>query len=141
MTYRFHTNDVVLTVPQGFRDRSSQVLEWPNPSGQPLHLIMTRLEKRASELEKELAAAIRDLEITFHGLSSVDPPPLTTNFPLGQFACRFRREDKVFYQRLIFIGAESYILSIATIGPASQRSEIDDLTQNAIQNLLFRAND
>jgi hypothetical protein len=141
MSYRYHTNDVVLVIPAGFKDRSSTILEWDGAPGQPIHLVATRADKPTLDVTKLLEDASREVEVSFHGATRVEPLALTTSFEVAQTAFRFRKDDRVYFQRLLFIAAEGYVLSISTLGPASMRAAVDELTQNAIQNLMFRAND
>lgn len=139
--YRFHTNDVVLPVPPGFRDTSATMLEWGNATGQPIHLFTGRLDKTATDLQAIASRSLHELEVTFHGVERIEPPALSTAFPSGQVAVRFRNDDVLFYQRLVFIGTGSYVLSLSTLGDDAMREAIDALTHEVVRTLLLRAKD
>ena len=138
--YSYHFDEAVLPVPAGFIDKSVQVMEWPSSApGQGIMLVISRRAPFAT-FDDDIR---RDIDETRTGLKAcvveADEPGEVGQLVAHYLTMRYVREGKALYHRQVFVqAAPTRLLTIFAVGPASTRSEIDDLFVSAIDGIRFR---
>jgi hypothetical protein len=139
LAYTYHTDDLVLRVPAGFRDHTIQTLEWQVDGGRvALAVQRERLgaaetldgvyEKATRGYPKQLFAYRLDGEdmVILHGIAA-----RTARF-------RWKHQGNVLYHHQAFLVAGGTAFVLTASGPVGAAARIDELIRDTLAGLRLR---
>jgi hypothetical protein len=139
-THTYHTDDLVLNVPAGFRDHTMQALEWHTPKGERIALALQR--ERLSQgdtletvYQKALAGYPKQL-LAFR----LDNEETTQIHGVAVRIARFRWKHKVhtMYHHQAFLMLSGTVFVFTASGPAIAAPDVDALMAEALSGLRVR---
>jgi hypothetical protein len=148
----YFMDDIAITIPDGFRDRTVQLLEWAMPNAEVVSLSITRdvLPRREADvapsaevLERFVAAETRGLATQFAGFRSErDERSLTTaGFPVHRRAFRWKKGADVLYHHHAYALLGERAVTLIGSAKAHLRPKVDFLLERALENLRRRKRD
>lgn len=146
---QYYTDDCTIPVPAGFRDRSTNVLEWKTADGDSVALVIHRDELPLHEPEDRASGALLDQYVTretrgyatkFPGLHMErdDVTTADSGFHMRRKAFRWRNEKDVLYHNQAFVLAGERIIVFTAAAKARHREAVDFLMDDALANFRMR---
>ncbi len=148
----YFMDEAHLTVPEGYRDRSTNILEWETGPGTRIVLVVQRdqIDPEAIAEPRSPALALADYVA---GATGAYPTAfagyklerdevavgLTGGVEKRRIAYRWHQEAEVIYHHQAFILTGTAILVFTAGGKARDRERIDHLIDAAIADLRYRA--
>lgn len=147
----YYADDCTLTVPAGFRDRTTNLLEWKTPEGDSIALAIQRdplpappTEEAlppAAALEQYVADQTRSYPTQFAGFR-LERDEVTAGdaggFEMRRKAFRWKNGEDVLYHHQAFVIVGEKILVLTSAAKARHRAAVDHLVENALNDLRVR---
>jgi hypothetical protein len=135
-----------IRVPEGFRDRTTHVLEWKTEEGDSLALVMQRdplpapgASSTGRPLDDYVAATTRDYPSRFAGLRvEIDDEGELAGLQIRRKAFRWKHDAEVLYHCQAFVLAGTHVEIFTVAGKARHRDRIDEIVQIALEDLRYR---
>lgn len=148
--YAYFTDHCTISVPQGFRDRSMNLLEWTTPEGDSIALAIQR-EKLPGVEPSEVAPTEADLAryvaqqvkgypaqfAAFH-LERDEVATGDWRFPMHRKAFRWRKEQDVLYHHQVFMLVGEHVVVLTGASKARHRDAVDVLIEDALRSFRVR---
>lgn len=146
---QYYTDDCTIPVPSGFRDRSTNVLEWKTPEGDSIALVIHRAElplhdpaegPTADLLEHYVREETKQYGTKFAGLhwERDDAAHGESGFPMRRKAFRWRNDFDVLYHNQVFILTADRIIVLTAASKAKHREAVDFLMDEALTSFRVR---
>lgn len=144
----FHFDEGVLSLPQGFRDRSQQVLEWsvdnsssvvlviqrdtlaPGPSGSPTDNFDARVAHETNNYPTRFLGFRREPDDY--------PDPFDGTLPLRRIVFRWKSDRDVLYNHQVFLLSVPLMLIFTVSAKPAHRERADRIMHSALLDLRFR---
>lgn len=147
--HSYFADDCTISVPAGFHDRSTNVLEWKTEEGDSLVLAIHREllppaapEKKAPEfdLERFVAAQTKDYPAKFAGLrvERDEVAGSDAGFHMRRKAFRWQNKTEVLYHHQAFVLAGDRVIVLTAACKARHREAIDLLMDSVLANFRVR---
>ena len=148
--HAYYTDHCTIAVPQGFRDRSMNMLEWTTPEGDSIVLALQREKLPASgsgeevptaaDLERYVAQQIKGYPAQFAGfhLERDEVAAGEWGFPMHRKAFRWRKDQDVFYHLQVFALVGEHVVVLTCASKARQRGAVDTLMEDALRSFRVR---
>lgn len=143
---QFYTDEAIIPVPPGFTDRTTNVLEWKTPEGDPIAMVIHRQVLTPADPEGEVMVAdfdayvaneTKDYATRFAGLRTEREDDATpdTAMPVRRRAFRYRHEEKVLYECQAFVLLGRRVIVLTAAAKAIHRESVDRLIDEAVEGL------
>lgn len=135
----FHMDDLVCSVPQGYRDDSTHALQWPAEDGSRIALLVQRdTTRERPKLEAMHQLALAEYKKRLPMLHMETEPTLDLALPHRLAAIRWKREDDVVYQLQLFIELSDRNVIATFSARALYRDAVDDMAREFATSLRIR---
>jgi len=137
----YHTDDCVLHLPEGFVDKTLNVLEWSLESGDTVVLVVQREGlTEALSFDQYIARETRAYPSQFAAFheDGVERASLGDGIDVHHLKFRWKREQDVLYHHQAFVDAGKRVLVLTATSKASHRGEVDGVIERALGELKFR---
>lgn len=132
--------DARFAVPEGFHDRSVNVLEWAIEGGDKLSLIAQRDAVASTvSLDEYVTTQTKSYPIEFDAYRV--ETETAAERPLAearQLSFRFKREREVLYTHQVFVLAAGQVLVFTVTAKAIHRGRVDELMARVMGSLELR---
>lgn len=144
------TDDCTVSVPTGFRDRSSNVLEWKTQEGDSVVLVIQREpippspipgeEPPPFDLHRYIGEQTGEYPSQFpsFSLERDEASAPGASFPMQRKAFRWRKDNEVLYHHQAFVLAGARIVVLTVASKARHRVQVDTLMDEVIANFRVR---
>lgn len=137
----YHMDDCVLSLPEGFVDRSINVLEWPLPSGDTVVLVVQR-ERLSKDLgfDGYIAQETKSYPSQFEAFHDEGEERASLEYDVAVHHLKFRwkRDRDVLYNHQAFVDAGEAVIVLTVTGKASHKGEADSVIERSLEKLKFR---
>lgn len=148
-TQPYCTDDCTIVLPTGFRDRSTNVLEWKTEDGESIALVIHRAElpmhdpeegPTAALLDEYVARETREYGSKFAGMRMErdDTSHGDSGFPMRRKAFRWKGEHDVLYHNQAFVLTADRIIVFTAASKAKHRDAVDFLVDDALASFRVR---
>lgn len=137
----YHMDECVIPVPDGYRDRTTHVLEWPLDAGHNLILTVSRdTLPPGAGFEEYVQRETKGLSGRYRGfkLDRDESGTLAGGLAIARKTFRWSQEAKVVYNHLAFANAGALIVLFVATARAADREVADRLVDDALAELRFR---
>jgi hypothetical protein len=147
----YYADDCTLTVPAGFRDRTTNLLEWKTPEGDSIALAIQREPLPARPPEEALPPAAvlqqyvdeqtRTYPTQFAGFRLERDEVAAGDgggFEMRRKAFRWKNGEDVLYHHQAFVIIGERILVLTAAAKARHRNAVDHLVEEALNDLRVR---
>lgn len=136
-TYRYHADELAITVPPGFIDKSANVLEWPHSEG-GVALMLRRAHLEPGKLGENAKKYFAQLESSLAAFRREPLPAFECTAPHEAICFRFREEGRVLYQVHLLLDLGTKMMFVVWGVDAQQRALLDEVVKTAMPTLLLR---
>jgi len=144
----FHFDEGVVSMPGGFRDRSSQILEWTVDNTSSVVLVIQR-ERLTIDPRTQLSLTLDDVVaretgeyptrfLGFRLDPNEFPDPTDGTLPLRRIVFRWKSDREVLYHHQVFVLSDQLVLTLTMSSSAAHRDRADHVIQEALSSLRFR---
>lgn len=140
-------DDASLTLPGGYTDRTSNVIEWSLEGGDKVVLVVQRdwlpPAGGADAFARYVAAQTRVYPSRFEGfyLERDEVAAGDAGFAMCRKVFRWRREQDVLYHHQVFVLLGAGVLVLTASAKALHRDAVDHLLEGALGGLQVRGED
>ncbi len=112
--YTYHLDEAVIRVPEGFLDRTMNVLEWVTPEGERVVLVIQR--ELSPALDEYVEQQIAEYPSRFSGYRLVTAQKRGDGPPAIELAIRSRSDAGAMHHQQLFITIEQGVLIATATG-------------------------
>lgn len=137
----YHFDEGVISIPRGFKDRSTHTLEWTLDSASRVVLVIQRERLGWGSFEDFVLRETRDYGSEFLGFRAEEaehPDPFQGALPLRRIAFRYKGEHEVLYHHQVFVFSAPLVLVFTVKSKAEHRDRADGFLKEALADLRFR---
>ncbi len=136
-TYQYHADELVVSLPAGFVDKTTTILEWPEAQGGTA-MMLRRAPLEPGTLPDVAKRYSAQLAATLSGYR--EEPAITVECPLPhEIIClRFREQGRVHYQVHVLLDLGSRMLFMVWGADAQRRDRLDEMVKVAVPTVLLR---
>jgi hypothetical protein len=151
MRRTYFMDDFTLELPEGFRDRSTHLLEWKTDDGDSVVLVAQREKLPGVDdsdesppavlLEQYVADQIKSYPSQFAGYRQESGEAAVSeggSLAMRRIAFRWKKEQDVLYHHQAFVLSGKHVLVLTGAGRASHRDQVDRLLKEALDHLRVR---
>lgn len=142
MTRKFHMDDCVIAIPDGARDFSMHMLEWPIGDAERLSLVVQRGGPLGTATPEELVAReTKNYATVFEGFrmerDDVEDGAWE-GLVLHHKAFRWKKDADVFYNHQVYVFEGGRVILFTASSMARHRAEVERLIETVLAELRFR---
>jgi hypothetical protein len=134
----FHTDELVMDVPEGFADDTSNMLEWPAEGGGVALMIRRKAITAGSTFDSMAKTYGSELKARLNAYRDETPPDFRVNVPHHTMCFRFQEQGRVAYQVHLLIEQRGKLMFIIWGGPARHREMVDALAKQSFESIMTR---
>jgi hypothetical protein len=148
--HAFYMDDCTLSVPEGFRDRTTNVLEWKTPENDTVVLIVQREPLPRPDparpftpeagLAQYVTAQTKDNASRFAGfrMERDEVAAGDWGFHIHRKAFRWRKDEDVLYHHQAFVLARDRFIVLTGAAKALHRASVDVLLDDVLASFRIR---
>ncbi len=138
MSYLYHVDEGVLSLPEGFTDHTIHMFKWVFPEGE-CNLAVQRERIPADKTFADMVKLVTDpYPKKFPSYSEEPPMEVALEWPTATRRFRWRKESAVSYHHQIFIDLEGTLLLLTASGQARLRDKVDELLHETLSGMRLR---
>lgn len=139
MSRPFHMDDCEIQVPEGFKDRSVNLMEWQTEGGGNVILSISR-DSLEGDFRTYVDRETRDLPSRYRGfkVERDDVIELQGGFVAARKAFRWNKEADVVYNQLAFVDVRPLLLLVTITAKARDRELADQLFDDVLRKFRIR---
>ena len=138
MSYVYHLDEGVITLPEGFTDHTLHMFKWVFPEGE-CSLAVQRERLPADKTFEEMVKLVTDpYPKQFPSYTEEPVVPVVLDLPHTTRRFRWRKEAAVSYHHQIFIDLAGSMLLITASGQARLRERVDEVLHETLSGLRLR---
>jgi len=137
----YHFDEGVLSLPRGFKDRSTHTLEWAIDSANTLVLVLQRERLGWGTFDDFVNRETHEYASDFLGFRAEPtefPDPFDGKLPLRRIVFRYKGDHEVLYHHQAFVFSAPLVLVFTVKAKAEHRGRADQLMKEALADLRFR---
>lgn len=137
----YHFDEGVLSLPRGFRDRSTHTLEWTIDNSSVVVLVIQRERLGWGTFDDFVHKETHEYASEFLGFrtdATPYPDPFDGKLPLRRIAFRYKGDHEVLYHHQAFVFSAPLVLVFTVKSKAEHRGRADQLMKEALADLRFR---
>jgi hypothetical protein len=137
----YHFDEGVLTLPRGFRDRSTHTLEWPIDNSSSVVLVIQRERLGWGTFDDFFRQETREYGAEFLGFRVEEteyPDPFEGSLPIRRMVFRYKGERDVLYHHQVFVFSAPLVLVFTAKATVIHRERADRIMKEALSGLRFR---
>jgi hypothetical protein len=137
----YHFDEGVLTLPRGFRDRTTNTLEWTIDNSTAVELVIQRTRLGWGTFDDFVHQETREYGADFLGFKAEEteyPDPFDGTLPLRRVVFRYKGERDVLYHHQAFVFSAPLVLVFTTKSTVVHRERADRIMKEALSGLRFR---
>jgi hypothetical protein len=138
--HQFHTDELVMDVPEGFADDTANMLEWPAEGGGIALMIRRRVIVAPATFDSMAKTYTTELKARLSAYRDETPPELRVQVPHKTVCFRFQEHGRVAYQVHLLIEQRGRVMFIIWGGPARHREMVDALAKQSFESIMIRDN-
>jgi len=138
MSYLYHVDEGVLSLPDGFTDQTLNMFKWVFPEGE-CSLAIQRERIPANKSFAELVKLVTDpYPKQFPSYTEEPTMEIAFDLPTATRRFRWRKDSAVSYHHQVFVDLEGSLLLLTASGQARLREKVDDVLHEALSGLRLR---
>lgn len=136
--HQFHTDELMLDVPEGFADDTSNLLEWPAEGGSIALMIRRKAIAAGSTFDTMAKKYASELKARLTAYRDETPPDFRVEVPHHTLCFRFQEHGQVAYQLHLLIEQRGRLMFLIWGAPARHREMVDALAKQCFESIMIR---
>lgn len=138
MSYVYHMDEAVLSLPEGFEDATLHNFEWMGPEGKRALMVQRQVPQPSETFEALVARVTKPYPKIFTDYAEDPPDEVDIGVAAVSKRFRWRHQGGVLYHHQVFVDVGHVVLALTASGKAHQQSEVDAILQEALSGLHLR---
>lgn len=138
ITYPYHIDEGVLTLPAGFRDATVNVFEWHEKEGRIALMVQRERLEDPGQFETQVVKVTEPYPKLFAAYAEEEPMAVDLDVPVVSKRFRWRNETGVLYHHQIFLLVDRTMLLLTVAGNATSRDRADEILREALAGFALR---